>query len=109
MVLEMDESAFDVVDLEGATGASLSPFGTKHEVLDDQLAPSLEEAGERALSPRAVEQIGLFHLEPGEIAALGGQAIPHPGKLFFFDQVPLVGGDPFISWHDSLVIHSDLL
>src|SRR5271165_6971715 len=63
-MLEVDEDAVDMIELEGATNAALAPAGTEHEMLDDQLAASAEEVGEGLLPVRPVENIRLLDLDP---------------------------------------------
>ena len=52
-------------------------------MIDDQLAASGEEVGERLLTVRPVEDIPFLHLDPGQFTPLGAQLIAQPGEFLF--------------------------
>jgi len=52
------------------TGAALNPVRTEHEVVDEQLAATGEEIGERFFAVRTVEYVFLLNFFPGKFAAL---------------------------------------
>ena len=82
-MLEMHESAFDVVDLERAAHTALFPAGAKHKMLDDQLAASAEEVDEGFLPVRPVKQVGLLDFDPRQSAPLDSELIAQPGQFLF--------------------------
>src|SRR5262249_53523293 len=65
------------------------------EVVDDELASTGEEVGQGRAPLRAVEVILLFHLPPGQIAALLAQFVAQAGQLFFLHQQRLASLQPF--------------
>ena len=60
----VQQGAFDMVGRKGAADAALLPGGTKHEMLNDELAPPLEKLGERLLTVPRIEDVCL-HPDPG--------------------------------------------
>jgi hypothetical protein len=55
-----------------------------HEVLDEELAPAIEQLGERHLARGSVEDIGLLDLDPGECATLLRQPVAEPRQFLLF-------------------------
>src|SRR5262249_50689573 len=78
-----------------------------HEMLDDQLAASVKEIGERLLATRAIEDVFLLDFDPGQLAALAAQLIAQPSQLLLLAQMLLTRSDPLVSGHDS-VLHCSL-
>ncbi len=66
MVLQMNQYAFQVVDLEEATDAVMCLARPHHEVLHEKLAAPLEQVGERCLSGGGVEDVVLLDLAVAE-------------------------------------------
>ena len=97
MVPEMHQRALDLVHFERATDAAFGPVGAEHEVLDDKLAASIEQIGERHLAVGSVEHVVLFHLDPGKRATFGAQLIAQAGEFLFLAQEFLARGNPFIA------------
>src|SRR5215469_13536406 len=54
---------------------------------------------------RAVEDIGLFDLDPGEFTPLRVQLVAQPGELLLLRQMYLAGCQPLVSRHDPIVSH----
>src|SRR5262245_55248339 len=76
--------AVDLIGEQRAAGASLFPLGAEHEVIDDELAASVEQIGERhAAAVGGFEDVVLLDLDPGQRAALFRQAVAlaRPGLL----------------------------
>src|SRR5581483_2056873 len=98
----MYDDAVEVVGHERAARAALLPSRAEHEVINDQLAASCEEVGERCLALGAVENVVLFDLDPGQLAPLPAEFIPLPGKLLLFAEQlfsccnPLFLGNNFV-------------
>jgi hypothetical protein len=70
---EMDTNTIEMIELERASNTALFPTGTKHKMLDDQLAMYAKEIGKGFLAVRTVEDIGLLDLDPWQCAPLGGE------------------------------------
>src|SRR2546426_6668407 len=105
---EVHEGAVDMIGQERAAPAALLPPRTEHEMIDDQLAASLEEVSERLLALRPVEHIRFFDLDPGQVAPLGTQLIAQPGEFLLLDQELLARGEPLVSRYDSVVLHDSI-
>src|ERR1700719_370690 len=99
----MHESALDMVDLERAADAAFLPAGAKHKMLDDQLAATIEEAGQRFPTLRAVENILLFDLDPRQFAPLRAQLVAQAGEFLFLRQMRLASGQPLVPTYDWMV------
>ena len=61
----------EMIGEKRATRATLLPAGTEHEMVDDHLAAPIEEIGEPLFALRAIEDVVLFDLDPGQRAPLG--------------------------------------
>src|SRR5262249_3956767 len=107
-MLEVQASAVDMVGPERAAHAAFLPSRPEHEMLDDQLAASAEEVGERLLSVGSVEHVSLLDLHPRQLAPLGAQAIAQPGEFLLPAQMLLAGNEPLVSGHDAMVRHGSL-
>src|SRR6202011_2402423 len=82
-VIEVNTDAVEVV---GPERAGLAPFlviGTEHKVIDDELAPFLEELGQRLLAQGTVEDVLLVNSLPWELAPLSAQFVPQSGEFLF--------------------------
>jgi hypothetical protein len=96
VAMQVYEHPFDMVDFEGATHALRDLAGPHHEVLDEELAASVEQVGERDLAFRRVEDVLFLNLHPRQLAALPAQLISQPGKFFLLGEQLLAGCDPFV-------------
>ena len=105
---ESDERPVDVVGVKRAADATLLPVGAEHEVVDDELAPALEEILERLLPVGTLEDIGLLDLHPGQSAALPAQFVLEPGEMLLLLQEFLAGDDPFFARDDGVIDHVTL-
>ena len=69
-------------------------------MLDDELAASVEQPGQRLPAVWAVEYIGLVDLEPGQRAPVRTQAVTLAGmRLLLGEMLPMLG-QPLIPRHD---------
>ena len=75
VVLQMNENPFDMVDFQRATDTLRGLSGPHHEMLDKELAPTLEEIRQRYLPFRRVEDIFLVDSYPRQGAAFGAQPV----------------------------------
>src|SRR5438105_1719684 len=107
-MFEVHESALDMVDFERAADAALLPAGTEHEMLDDQLAAAVEQVGERLLALRTIEHIGLFDLDPWQVAPLRAQLVAQTGEFLFLGQMRLARGQPLLSRDNPMVHHRSI-
>ncbi len=107
-MLEMLQRADRVVQLERAADAAFRPVGTEHEVLDDKLAASVEQIGERLRAVGSVEHVVLFDLDPRQRAAFRAELVAQAGEFLFLAQQFLARGQPFIA-RDDLVLHGSIL
>src|SRR5437870_9401096 len=102
---EVQVGAVDMIGQERAARALLVPLRTEHEVIDDQMAAPVEEVGERLLAVRPRQHVGLFDLDPGQLAALSAQFIAQPGEFLLLDQVLLSRSEPLLSGNYLMPLH----
>jgi hypothetical protein len=88
---------------EGAVGAALLPIGGEHEVIDEELVVLTEEVGEGLLAFGGVEDVLLFHLLPGQVAAEPVDRVALAGELLFFGQELLARGHPLLVGDDGVL------
>src|SRR4249919_3335424 len=67
---EMQCRSVEMIGEVGATRTAIAPIRAEHEVIDDQLAPPIEEIAEGLFAFGSVEDIILLDLDPGERAPL---------------------------------------
>ena len=108
-VREVHERPVDVIREERAAPAAFLPLRREHEVVDDELAPAVEEVGERLLAVRPVEDIARLHADPGEPASLRAQLIAAPREFLLLLEELFPGDEPLVARHDSRTIHLALL
>src|SRR4029453_7048715 len=92
-----------------AARAALLPVGPEHEVIDDELAPSAEQVGERRLPARALELVALLDLHPRQLAALTGELLALAREPLFVRQKSYARCEPLVSRHDPVGLHRVLL
>src|SRR6476620_5571296 len=96
--------AVEMIGEKGAARAAFAPIRTEHEVIDDQLAASVEEIAENLLPRRRVEDIVLFEFDPGQCAPLSAELIAGLGERLLVCEMRLPRRDPFVAGYD-LVLH----
>jgi hypothetical protein len=69
-------------------------------MVNDQLAPPLEQLRQSFLAPGPVENVILVDTLPGQFPALLAQLVAQPGELFFLGQELRAGREPFIVRND---------
>jgi len=74
-------------------------------VLDEELAPPVEELGQRHRALGPVENVLLVHLHPRQRAALRGQPVAEARELFLFRQKGFAGFEPFLARDDLRRVH----
>src|SRR6266436_1270343 len=107
VMLEMLARAVDLIAEQRTAGASLLPFGTEHEMIDDELTASVEQIAERHRAVDAFEDIVLLDLDPGERAPLLRQAVAlaRPCLLLHKKRAPRL--DP-LHFRDDFMLGHDL-
>src|SRR3954469_12548370 len=99
----------DLVDEHAAAVAALVLVRPEHEVVEDQLAPALEQVRECDLPLRALELIVLLDLRPRQPAPLRGKLVAPPRQLLLLRPETLLRGLPFLGGHHLREIHPVLL
>lgn len=103
MVLEVLPSAVDVVDNERATGASFGPARLIHEVINDQLAAAVKQAGKADRSLGALEHVFGIDFDPRQFAAGGANGIAGFGEFFLLLEERISGLDPLGLVYDFML------
>src|SRR6516165_11681892 len=70
-LLEVDDAGIEVIGRHRAAWTTLLPDRAKHEMIDDQLAASVEEVGQGLTSLRSFKHIFLLQPDPGQFAPFG--------------------------------------
>jgi len=105
--LEVDDVCVEAVRPERAVRAAFVPGRIEHEVVDEELAAAVEEAGERLLAVGAVENVFLVDGLPWEVTALPAQVVAEPCELLLLDQQRLAGVDPFVMAHNCVLFRHE--
>src|SRR3981081_3777426 len=105
-MLEMHESAFDMVDVKRTAHATRLPSGSEHKMLYEQLAGALEELGQRLRAVRALEDVVLFDANPGQIAPPSVDLIPQPGEFFLLLQEFRAGDEPLVAGNNRVMLEA---
>ena len=74
-MLQVDDGRIVEVREERTRLAALVPFWVEHEVVDDQLALSVEEIGQGLLAIRALEGVGLLDTLSRQLLTQLGQLV----------------------------------
>src|SRR4051812_6418430 len=82
--------------------AVVLPLRTEHEVVDDELTPSVEEIRQRPLSAHTIKDVRFRHFLPRQRAALLVQLVPKPRELLFFFEKCGSGGEPLFMRYDCV-------
>src|SRR4029450_7977913 len=99
----MRKDSVDVIDFKRATDALRLLPRPEHEVLDEKLAATIKQLGQRDLAFRRVERILLVDLYPRQRATCRGQWIAQACLFLFpFEQI-LARDQPFFSRNNFVV------
>src|SRR5437868_10082665 len=101
---EVLDDAVEVVGPERARLAAGLPVGAEHEVVDDELAAAVEQVGEARLAARAGELVVLGDLDPGQVAARGGEPLALVGELLLAGEQLLAGLEPLGARNDLVCV-----
>jgi hypothetical protein len=80
----MRQRAVGMVHIERAAWAALLPVGSEHEVVNDELASTLEKIRERYFPMRPVEHVILLDLYPGKLSPFSADSIFLTREFLFF-------------------------
>ena len=78
---EVEDGAAEMVGRERAAGAAFGLVRAEHEVVDDELGPSVEELGERPAPVLGVEAVLLLHRYPRQLAAQARELVAAAREL----------------------------
>src|SRR5438034_1864677 len=106
--VHVDDVGVEVVGPERAALAAGVVVRSEHEVVDDELAPALEELGEGPLAVRRVEDVLLLDAFPRQRAPLFAQLVAEPGELLLLRQQRRACLDPLVVLN-NLVLAQDFL
>src|SRR4051794_8637163 len=95
----------DLVDEHAAAVAALVLIRPEHEVVEDQLAPALEQVRERDLPLRPLELVALLDLRPRQPPAIRGELVAPPRQLLLLCPETPLRGLPFLCGHHLGQIH----
>src|SRR5262245_41307103 len=108
-MVQVERDAIEVVHPEGTDEARRvgRPWRVlpcrlwiEHRVIDDQLAPSLEDVRERLPTTLAFEDVLLLDELAWQVAALLAELVAKPGELLLFGEMLLAGRQPFVVCHN---------
>src|SRR5262245_27077306 len=105
----MDHVRVEAVGPERAVRATGLVVRTEHEVVDDQLAPTIEELSQRLRSCRRVEDVVLLDPLPRELTPSSAQLVAQPAELFLACEQFLTRLDPRVAVDDPMFSHSPSL
>src|SRR5881394_4658190 len=87
----MDRVRIDGVGDRGADGAARLIRRAEHEVVDEQLRPTVEELGERLRPGLGLEAVVLLYRHPGELSPLARQLVAAARELLLLREQLLAG------------------
>src|ERR1700688_3948203 len=94
-----------MIGQEGAARAARGPAGAQHEMIEYELAATLEQIGQSPLSFGRVEAVLLLDLYPWKRQALGVEPITQVRGFLFFQQQRCPRGQPFFLGYDWMILH----
>src|SRR4051812_47190866 len=101
----MLQRALDMIAFEGAANAAFRPVWSEHEVLDDQLAPPVEQLRQGDPAGGAVKGIALVDPHPWQLATLCVQSVAGLGEGLLLREQLLTRLGPLFM-RDDLMLHS---
>jgi hypothetical protein len=90
----------EVVGGEGAAGACFCLAGAQHEVVDEQLLPTVKQVEERDFPRWPFKGVLLVKVDHGEVAQLGAQGFAGAEGFFLLDEEIFALGKPLFSAND---------
>src|SRR5262245_43689863 len=93
-----------------AMWATCIPVGSKHKMIDNELASPVEQIGEGFFAARPFEHVASLDPLPRQIAAPLAKLVAQSCELFLLFQEFLARFDPFPMRHNLMVLqHASLL
>src|SRR6266576_5409115 len=96
----MREHAVEAVGCRRTGRAAGGVVGAKHEVVDDQLRPTVEQLRKGACAGLGVEAVLLFERHPRELAALLRDLVGEPRVLLLAAEQRSACGEPVFACSD---------
>src|SRR6266513_5175301 len=96
----MREHAVEAVGCRRTGRAAGGVVGAKHEVVDDQLRPAVEQLRKSACAGLGVEAVLLFESHPRELAALLCDLVGEPRVLLLAREQRRACGEPVFTCSD---------
>src|SRR6185295_2551562 len=103
VMLHMHEQATDMIDFQRASGALPILIRPHHEVLDEELAPSVKKAGQSYIALDGCEDVLFLYLDPGKPSLPSAQIVLPLHDFLFSLEKGLPFPDPFLSGNDSML------
>src|ERR1700733_7333751 len=82
----MHQQAFEVVHFESAADAVILLAGAHHEMLQEELAATVEQLRERDFSLGTVEDVFLFDTHPGQCTLFGAELVAQFRERLFLGE-----------------------
>src|SRR6267143_5514780 len=102
---QVQVGAVEVIGQVRATLATFLPPRPEHEMVDDQLAASVEEISQCLFAVRSIECILLVYLGPRQLPAMPTQFITQTGQFLLAREQILSRHKPLRFGYDSRMIH----
>ena len=112
VVREVNVRAIDMVNKKRAAFATLLPIPdrrTEHEMVDDQLTPSVKQVSKCFLAVRGIEDVVLLNLNPRQFAPLGAHLVTQTGERLLPFKMRLAGNKPFVLGHNCRLFTFDVV
>src|SRR5437764_2538751 len=90
----------EMIGDKGAPFAHVIGTRRQHEVIERELAATLEQIRKRAFSLGCYEHVRLIDFDPGQPATFGTKCIELVGYGFLLEEERLAGGKPFLPRYD---------
>src|SRR5207248_2087989 len=109
-LVEVHDHAVEAVGPARAVRTAFAPTRAEHEVVDDELAASVEKFGERLAAVAAFELVFLIDRLPRQRAPRGRELVATARERLFLRQQLPARGEPFLAGHDRVTLcHATLL
>src|SRR4029077_13124867 len=97
---EMPVGAIEMIRQVRTALATLLPAWAEHEMIDNQLAATVEEIGQRFFAIRSVENIRLADVSPWQFASMPAHFVAQPSQFLLASEQILARDQPLASRHD---------
>ena len=103
---QVDVGTVEVVGPEGTARAAFLPCRAEHEMIDEQLAPALEQIRKGLPAVRALELVVPVNQHPGQAPPLGRQFVPETGQLLLLVEQRNPRLEPVFPRNDLVIRHA---